>query len=1098
MAGKKSVVDQERTVNDKELLTFSNLANLEWQFADIFTEQGKEKGLSTNLHDVLSDPSNFVRRNEYGVFEKYIYMPFKKNEDDVSSSDKVIGNRGLRKDAGIAMEYMEKDEGKFLKDWEVIYGADNYKLCKDYVDLMCKFINTRLPDSDHDDIDDISNKACESQGLTEFEIINYEQKEQDEIRQREEEGKPVAYRDQTNTDYMTKWVKLFPSRKEIEDIENKKRRYKIGFFLMETVLTVVLIYSGMGAPIAKKSVYVVEHATRIAIRDTLMSSDILPLQFLGVLLSNMSALSPGFIIGLLKFSCAPVSSYLQNRLNYDLEEVLQKLQDETMSIAEEKQLRNDIKDALELFINSEEFKLDITETMRIDDTGFRVLVLKKGNDIVISYKVGEKNKSYLENKLENEQEYLFSSEYYNIQIVYFILKSKGYIDENTKITFTGFDKGADLSFLNSLVIYKDDFRTSHLFYTKLDKIREYLDFTEKHVNINFKSYLEIAIDKAGDLAFIIGHIMFSGSFASIFKKGATLIMGLFGLKYIYVAIAITFAFRFFVGSINAARAREIYLKLDELNLIRAKTETKQVGSHYIFPNKYVRDQFIREVTDITYSIKGYIKNEFMDQDYIILPTVDGDDVKINKEDALYIIFREPDFELRKKQDMFEVIDNSGIVESLDNSSKFDFKKFGDEWKKIHDVLQLTKNKQGIYEITNIRTATMEQVEYQPSDEKWRRESYEIYRKGKEWQYPPYDEVDWPKTRLKKVYTDTNDKEQIAKEIKAGYRLSYVMNMMGKLQRAYLERMDRIRFNYFDYREILVDYLGNKKEIEKAEHKPGKIHIVDSIFNLKEIEKKVVTYSDGPYIETNEFVFMPFIDTEGNLGNELRVEYIASVFKSFVHCCYESEKQNHNVTDYGYFYNMFKLYKEWSEYTYDIYFRDKILTKSKFRDYVINDSLLRELFAPDYQFKFKNNEGNLAVFNHFGAVQEWLQEDIKKDNLWFYMELGAFDEDSECFYGRQLVLNPEANQKYIMEYKYNPLDCIVGGVLIINALKETNEGRQGFYTPSSNSEIRLVHTNTDNRKFLNEATDNLQKQDDVIEICSNEEDDIKVSDLNDLC
>jgi hypothetical protein len=117
-------------ITHKELLTFSNLTNLKWEFVDLEgikegRRVGEEGGQtnSTQLKDLLA-PEMFVRVRK------------DKNGNEIRENVYDEGEEGLqemRRYAGIAMEYLEKmgagnKEGEFLKDWEVIYGGDNYKL----------------------------------------------------------------------------------------------------------------------------------------------------------------------------------------------------------------------------------------------------------------------------------------------------------------------------------------------------------------------------------------------------------------------------------------------------------------------------------------------------------------------------------------------------------------------------------------------------------------------------------------------------------------------------------------------------------------------------------------------------------------------------------------------------------------------------------------------------------------------------------------------------------------------------------------------------------------------------------------------------------
>ncbi|MBO8173531.1 MAG: hypothetical protein H0Z33_16815 [Bacillaceae bacterium] len=149
-------------ITHKELLTFSNLTNLEWQFVDLLGEKKNDLGLeetkSNKLKDLLK-PGSFVRKDENQErktcgncgrdikkdLEKCNFCDGKKfitiwDETFIYGSegkknrtqDVRKGLEEMKKASGIGMEYLEKigygKEGKFLKDWEVVYAADNYKL----------------------------------------------------------------------------------------------------------------------------------------------------------------------------------------------------------------------------------------------------------------------------------------------------------------------------------------------------------------------------------------------------------------------------------------------------------------------------------------------------------------------------------------------------------------------------------------------------------------------------------------------------------------------------------------------------------------------------------------------------------------------------------------------------------------------------------------------------------------------------------------------------------------------------------------------------------------------------------------------------------
>ena len=114
----------------RELLSFCQLANLDWQFVNLEEVKMKEEGLT--LSKALN-PNYFLRT------KKDIYGEIIKIKDGEELKDVPIYGRdeegliALRKKIGMTMELLEKgkegnSEGKYLDEWEVIEGYDNYKL----------------------------------------------------------------------------------------------------------------------------------------------------------------------------------------------------------------------------------------------------------------------------------------------------------------------------------------------------------------------------------------------------------------------------------------------------------------------------------------------------------------------------------------------------------------------------------------------------------------------------------------------------------------------------------------------------------------------------------------------------------------------------------------------------------------------------------------------------------------------------------------------------------------------------------------------------------------------------------------------------------
>ena len=90
-------------------------------------EDKSNSELTTQLNDLLA-PENFVREEtEPETGKKRTIQVYGEGEQGLFE---------MRQKAGIAMEYLEKleagnNEGAFLRDWEVIYGGDKYKILEE-------------------------------------------------------------------------------------------------------------------------------------------------------------------------------------------------------------------------------------------------------------------------------------------------------------------------------------------------------------------------------------------------------------------------------------------------------------------------------------------------------------------------------------------------------------------------------------------------------------------------------------------------------------------------------------------------------------------------------------------------------------------------------------------------------------------------------------------------------------------------------------------------------------------------------------------------------------------------------------------------------
>ncbi|AZO94385.1 hypothetical protein [Halocella sp. SP3-1] len=911
----KLPIDSERTVNDKELLTFTNLTNLKWEFVSlnkkVKNKFGKESREVLRLSEVLKDPERFAIRDENGEVKEYVYGT------DIQGNyhGKETGLKELRKEAGIAMEYLEKDEGEFLKNWEVVYAADNYKLVTDYIDYLKGFFSSFSGESEEagegDDSDD-------SKGIK------------------------------------------FPSREDLEHLNNTEKIIKLGFSLADAALSISCNYVGLdGTTPTNISKDIARNISKNTIREVLEQSDSLVLQIIGTALLEVEKLDPKILLPVLKYVSSPISKYLRKQCDYDVDKLIKDLENDSLSRVENVKLKKDIKKALESY--SRAMNMEIIEKLTLFDTGFRVLVLRKGDNIVIAYK-GEKTD---DNKV-------LPAEFYNLHIVYQLLEQRDFFDEESRISFTGYQEGADLSFLNSLIVDENNFGTAHFFYNSIEKTAEYLNFTRNHLDKDYKSNIEIVISGSEDLSKAVAVRTFYAVIA-VTLKGVKMAAGIASLKTVLLTLIIWQGIKAMAELVNAAKIRRIYDELKKLGLIKSNDKKEQEGYLLKLENR----------------IKGYMTNEFMDSDYITLEIEGGKKVDIKKEDAIYLLSKEYDDDIIK--------DSQGRlkVEIIHSISRI-----GSDAEKY-----ILEEKEGIYQIT------------------------EVFTKGL-------------------LYRELNEEEREEK-LASGEVLTSIMEMMGGIQRNYINRAARIRFNYYDKRDFVSSEAGDLlikdnlldllDEIEES-NKEVDSKIINYLKTIPEsrgignlLKKATITVNelmDKLPGETliNEFIFMPYISKEGYLENELRQEYIASVFKSMIQYHYEDQKKH--------YLHKIKYEKgERVEYSDDF--------KKLFGEIDLNEELLQKMEEISniifIEKPYSQYDDYHAAFNHYRKVLKKLRSEKEKLENKYYKDGSKKMESFKGLFTRIagiITVNPAAGKgKTVMEYKYNPYDCVTGGILEIMGLKE---------------------------------------------------------------
>ncbi|MBM7556397.1 LysM domain-containing protein [Halanaerobacter jeridensis] len=393
------------TITHRELLTFSNLTNLEWEFVDIEAilngkKIGKEgeKVESIQLKDLLI-PEVFVRKETDPDTGDEREMPIYPEGEE--------GLIEMRKQAGIAMEYSEHtkegEEGDFLKDWEVIYGGDKYKIVEDYLDKRWIYVM-----KEHLKPEDFKLSAL---GLTEKDF--------------------KTSRDYRNYDYeqeYKKYVELanMPEREDYEEFAKNKGKIEFVASLANPTIRLLAPWFDFtnGLSAGGQLTFLNRIANRIIYQ--LGTND------------DYYSLSFGVLFFLNPFNLSSVLTGIDAEKEGDdyIELIGQELEKRMDDI------NNALKEQNEDGIKLTE-KIDLYDEGRYDDDveEFRVLVLKNDDNIVITCK-GE----------QVDDKEILPPDFECLQIVYDKIKRQ---HPKAKITFTGWKGGAEISFIFSLFASQD-------------------------------------------------------------------------------------------------------------------------------------------------------------------------------------------------------------------------------------------------------------------------------------------------------------------------------------------------------------------------------------------------------------------------------------------------------------------------------------------------------------------------------------------------------------------------------------------------------------------------------------------------------------------
>ena len=1042
----------EKKVNHKELLTFSNLTNLEWEFVDLKAIKegegsvgGKEVSDSASpiqLNDLLT-PEAFAIRDEEGEIKRHIY-----GEDDSGNYVEQQGLIEMRKQAGVAMEYLEHsddgEEGEFLKDWEVIYGGDKYQILKEYLDQrfepIRKIVKKCLKENDIDSEDrEVANDFLTNDPYPARE--NLEGKSTVEF-------KIKAYAKRFGISVLSNMSNINGSSGQINILEELANR----------------IYNKLKGAVKKEALKYVKKSNinlYLALKLWDTQGDIGPVNDL----------------------TKEYKSLVENDKKFkELEEMLEKEGLEGITINEKVDLYDE-----------ERYK-DGTNTEE-----FRVLVLKKEikdeDHIVIAHKGKKLGKKKV-----------LPDEFQGLQLVYKQMAAKY---PEAKITFTGCKGGADLGFINLLFsnqrrnytvqdgdtvidvgkeIIGDDWKgklrkksgnlytrdddliypeeniyydpldanliNGTLFYGNISNMKELLSFTKYNLDSNYKPWIKLSIEgiKGTMTRAIIAliqrfiYIVLAKFVINIILSSKFLLMGIAltinvvscltattavtitpaiiescltvqGAGVIAAGTATTLAIIGFVASlfvlgiyigirgIKNQRIKDIYDTLDELELIQNEAHNGE--------------------------IKGYIIDEVLQKEAIEIEAVrqvgtkeknkkSKEKVKIAIEYAIYIkdkgLEEYAPFVLRK--------DSSGkdsLYIAFDGRGKTDFLKF------------IKSKDDDIYELKSF-IENDESIGWNlpPEDEiKTAGDDYEAYMFNTN---VPYEWIVEPEVGLKKRILELREKGgswdgritkeermelnfltvkrvvllSIEEEIGFYKSLISILQLFGGMQRVYEKSGEILEVIYPDISKY-------KKGIKIAKGLPQNIDQV-------ELNEKAV----------NEFLFMPYLDEEGYIGDKLRDEYLASVFKSVL---------AYKKIVYPSLYESFENLKYGTEKLKRI--------KHNFGEKRMNEEFRSIMSYYDQPGEVFGNNFKAAP-HYYKHILKRLSDSKGQKLIDEFYEVGNIEDmevnfnfsrwknllrDNDDIKG-EVIINP--NWESSLEYKYNPEDIIVGGELRLIALDLSDE------------------------------------------------------------
>ena len=520
---------KEPEITKRELLSFCQLANLDWQFVNMKMLEKKE---STILSKALN-PNYFLRTKKD--------LSGKITEENIAIYGKdEKGRIALRKKMGMTMELLEKKEsgskeGSYLDEWEVLEGYDNYALEREIMEKNWveneKEIDKEKKklESEIKEILKLQTMVSYSQGIT-APLCTDEEKEmiisgQCTLKILEEKKSSLKKKVDTRNlkerlsiplteakeciKKLEEWLSLhLPEREIIEaEMKDEKIRIRNKMIVKEIInIGVIVVCEASNIYITKKKMsskspeskkiteqFPITDRSIITAQPTIVNSLIEKIkdEKMRRIVTNcydVLTKSPEF----LKVTVREFSEILKKNASGLKEKILQELIDEVRLKSElvtiDKIADFTLDRIYAAYLGSAtgkklNTKLEITivEKSNYEDTGLRILVLKKTNKIVIALGIGENEdkksnnlKGYIKKgKLTKEGELLYCNK---IKYIY----DKYNIGKN-EITMVGLGENGALCHLFKLLI--DDKKLKVVTFNPLP-LHELVDITAKDLGKN--------------------------------------------------------------------------------------------------------------------------------------------------------------------------------------------------------------------------------------------------------------------------------------------------------------------------------------------------------------------------------------------------------------------------------------------------------------------------------------------------------------------------------------------------------------------------------------------------------------------------------------